>query len=289
MIRSARDIALAYEAGRVHSQRFFKNAGTSGAGQWHDWSYASGQPAYDARIGSALEFTPISAQGNDAIYFPGIPSGMERRLAGVDLVFMPGGSGASAVSFEMYDLLGVYPLIDGDSTDLQVMDNSLPVPRYSDGVRAVLVNHVSPVIQAADVVVNYTNAAGSARSVTWAATAFGQNKVNYTVATGGSSGPLYCSMAQGDTGIGRIDAVQFATAPGGLWAIYLVKPIARLRNLGANGGSNALSGTSEAIFAMEAGFHLPLILDGAALGFFFMPATGTATTALHGQAHFIWG
>lgn len=288
MIRSARDIALAYEAGRVHSQRFFKNAGTTGDGQWHDWAYASGQPAYDARIGTALEFTPFTAQGNDAIYFPGIPSGMERRLAGVDLVFSPGGTNATAVSFEVYDLLGVYPLIDGDSTDLQEMDNAAPVPRYADGVRAVLVNHVSPVIAAADMTVNYTNSAGADQSVTWRATAFGQNKVNYTVSGNGTGGPLYCDMAQGDTGFGRINSIQFATAPGGLWAIYLVKPIARLRNQGANLVA-VPSSASEAIFAMDAGFHLPLVKDGASLGFFFMPATGARTTALHGQAHFIWG
>lgn len=288
MIRSLRDVALAVDEGRAHSQRFFKNAGTTGDSQWHDWSFASGQPAYDARIGSALEFTPSVATGNDAIYFPGIPAGMERRLLGVDLVFTPGGTSATATSFAMYDLLGVYPLIDGDSTDTQAMDNTAAVPRYTEGVMAVLVNHVAPVIAAADAVVEYVNSAGDTKSVTWGATAYGQNKVNYTTSGSGSSGPLYCGLADNDAGIARINSLQFTTAPGGLWAIYLVKPLVRFNNRGSNGVA-VPSSTAETSFITSNGFHLPLIKDGATLGMFFMPATGARTVALHGQAHFVWG
>lgn len=41
-------------------------------------------------------------------------------------------SGASQLTTDgiLYDLLGVYPLIDGDSTDEQVMTNDSPLPRY---------------------------------------------------------------------------------------------------------------------------------------------------------------
>lgn len=288
MLRSARDIAVAVDEGRTHSQRFFKNAGTTGDGQWHDWAFASGQPAYDARIGSVLKFTPFIAAGNDAIYFPNIPSDMERRLLGVDVVFTPGGTGAGATEFAMYDLLGVYPLIDGDSTDAQSFDNTLPVPRYSNGVMAVLVNHVAPGLAAADALVEYVNSDSATKTVTWRAAFYGQNKVNYTTSGSGSSGPLYCALADADKGIARINSIQFTTAPGGLWAIYLVKPLARFSNKG-NNGIQVPSATVEVRFAESLGFHLPLIKDGASLGFFFMPVTGGRSVALHGQAHFLWG
>lgn len=289
MLRSARDIALAADEGRIHSQRFFKNNGTTGDGQWHDWAYASGQPAYDARIGSVGVFNPFVATGNDAIYFPPIPAGMERRILGLDLVFSPGGIGTSSTSFAMYDLLGVYPLIDGDNIEIQPLGNSLGVPRYSQGVQAVLVNHVAPALASADMLVSYTNSSGVSNSVTWRATTFGLNKVNYTTSGFGTSGPLYCALAGGDTGISRIDSVQFLSAPGGLWAIYLVKPLVNFEHHGANPVLATPSSSIEINFATKNGFHCPLVKDGASLGLFFMPATGGRALSLSGQVHFVWG
>ena len=53
-IRNLSDTVAAYEAGRFHVQRFYKGANaTAGDTRWHDWSFAAGQPAYDARIGVA--------------------------------------------------------------------------------------------------------------------------------------------------------------------------------------------------------------------------------------------
>lgn len=282
-----RDIALAFDEGRAHSQRVFKNAGTTGDGQWHDWSFASGQPAYDARIGTALELTPFIAGGNDAVFFPGIPSGMERRLAGMDMVFMPSGGSTTSVDFALYDLLAVYPLIDGDNTDTQDMDNTAALPRYADA-QAVLVNHVAPGLAAAGAVVEYVNQDGAVKSVTWRAPLLGQNKVNYTTAGAGTSGPLFCGLAGGDTAIRQINSITFTTAPGGLWAIYMVRPLARFGNYGSN-GSGLPSAVAEISVAMKDGFRLPLIRDGAWLGLFLMPAAGARAYSLHGQFHFIWG
>ncbi len=287
MLQSMRDITSAVDDGRAHSQRVFKNAGTTGDGQWHDWSYASGQPAYDARIGTALELTPFTAAGNDAIFFPGIPAAMERRLLGVDMVFTPNGASASTTDFVIYDLLAVYPLIDGDNTDTQAMDNTAALPRYSQA-QAVLVNHVAPALAAADVVVEYVNQSGGTSSVTWRAPFLGQNKVNYTTAGTGTSGPLFCGLADGDRAIRQINTVTFTSPPGGLWAIYMVAPLARFSNYGNNGVA-APSAASETAFALKDGFRLPLVKDGAWLGLFVMPATGGRANALHGQFHFVWG
>jgi hypothetical protein len=72
-ILSLSDTNAAYDAGRVHVQRFYKGANsTIKDGFWQDWSFAAGQPAYDARIGVSGAFNPYIASKNDAIYFPGI-------------------------------------------------------------------------------------------------------------------------------------------------------------------------------------------------------------------------
>lgn len=104
MIRSVRDIALAFEEGRWHSQRFLKNAGQAGDGQWQDWAYASGQPAYDARIGNALTRTPVIAGRNDAIWFPPIAAGLERKLAELRVFTTPGGADQTSVEFQAYEI-----------------------------------------------------------------------------------------------------------------------------------------------------------------------------------------
>ena len=290
MILTAPDIDKAFSEGRVHYQRFLKNAGQAGDSHWQDWSYASGQPAYDARIGTALEFTPLVAARNDAIYFPGIGAGQSRHLAQLQMYITAGGTGQTSVEFQMYDLLGVYPLIDGDSTDPQPMDNTQSLPRYSDGVgvRAILVNHVAPVITAAQpFVIDYTDSNDVARQVTVYSTIFGVGKASFSLdAAGASTGSLY--LPTDGPGVKSIDSIVTAVAPGGLWAIYLVKPIASVE---WRGGLTGVTQTvfTEKNFALQGGYDLPRIYDGAHLGFFYMPNGSARTVALFGSATFIWG
>lgn len=293
MLRSVKDIVDAVDAGRVHTQRFFKNPGTAGDSVWHDWSYQSGQPAYDARIGDALTFTPAIAQRNDALFFPGIPAGMERRLLEANISRVSNGSQQVRVEAQWYDLIGYYPLIDGDSTDEQDLDNALSLPRFprGDGVFPVLVNHVAPGISLADMLVTYTNSAGvSGRTVTWTATLAGVSNVCYSNGAAGQSTPIYCGLADGDRGVRSIEKVQFLTPPGGLWCIYLCKPIAATPWRNFNNTSDPSGrGVDEYNFAAKNSFSLPLIEDGAWLGCFYMPVGGGRTVALYGNLTFIWG
>jgi hypothetical protein len=286
MIRSMRDVEAAHNEGRVHLQRFLKNTGAIGDAQWQDWSFASGQPAYDARIGVAGAFTPFVAAKNDAIFFPDIPAGMERRIDLIRYTTTASSTGQTSVEFCAYDLLGVYPLIDGDSLDLQEMDNTNTLPRYigGQGVRAVLVNHVAPSVATAVATVNYTNSQGVLQTVNWNCGLFGQNKVCYAETLGAAAGPLFCRMAAGDSGIDRIDSLQFQTAPGGLWAIYLVKPLTTFGDR-----SNPLKVANEKHLTFQNSFHMPKVENGAWLGFFYMPLGSSRSVAMYGDVEFIWG
>ena len=131
-IQTLSDLNAAFDAGAWHLQRFQKNAGTAHALQWADPTFASGQPAYDAHVGTPMVFTPCVAQKNDAIYFPGIQPGQHRHLTSATF-WSNQGTYNGAGSIVIFDLLGYYPLIDGDSTDLQEADNTLTLPRYTDG------------------------------------------------------------------------------------------------------------------------------------------------------------
>lgn len=296
MLRSIKDVVDAVDNGRVHTQRFFKNINTVGGdNSWTDWSYSSGQPAYDARIGDATTFTPSIAVRNDAIWFPGMQTGMERRLLEMNLYSTGSGAGQGWIEAAMYDLVGYYPLIDGDSTDQQDMDNTLTLPRYTtgEGVRVALVNHVAPALANATFTMVYTNSDGvSGRTVTGDATPYGITKACYTMITSIISGPIYVPLAPGDKGVRSIESFQFDSAPGGLFCLYMVKPVAQLGNRhggGANGATDRV--VTETNFLTQGGFKAPLIPDGAALGFFVLtgPSGSNRFFSIYGNATFIWG
>ncbi len=165
-IQSLSDINNSFDAGRFHVQRFTKNAGTAHAKVWADPSYASGQPPYDARVGTAATFTPAIAQKNDAIYFPSIAAGMERYLVEAQ-VWTNQNTYNGPINMQFFDLLGYYPLIDGDSNDIQDCTNDLTLPRYSDGVgvHMVMVNHIAPALQNGLTVISYTNSNDGIKSI----------------------------------------------------------------------------------------------------------------------------
>ncbi len=288
MLQSVKDLSDAIQAGRMHTQRFLKNAGIAGDSHWQDWAYASGQPAYDARIGDALTFTPQVASRNDAIWFPPIEAGRSRHLVGLRAYVASGGAGQTSVELEMYDLLGVYPLIDGDSTDQQLMDNTEALPRYSDGVgvRAVLVNHVAPALTAGCLTtIEYVDANDVAQVVNVYTSTFGLGKASFSLqSTGASTGALY--LPTDGPGVKRITAVTFGTAPGGLWVLYLVKPIERVNWRGGNAGTATVY--TEKCLCTQSSFNLPRVYDGAHLGFFYMPTGSARTVALFGAASFVW-
>ena len=290
-ITSTADVAAAYADGRSHTQRFLKNLGSSGDNRWHDWSYTSGQPAYDARIGEALAFRPIDATRNDAIFFPPIAAGQTRHLTELSVFCGANGGDLLNQSFELYDLLGVYPLIDGGSTVEQAMGNAAGLPRYGDGVgvRAVLVNHVAPATTSAvPIVVSYVDSDDVARDTTVYSTNDGLGTIAVTIRSSGSGtqGLLYLPTEGG--GVKSITSVTFGGDAGGFWCIYLVKPIARIDWQGGVVGQTATV-FSVKNFATHNAFDFPRIYDGAALGFFVLRNGGTRSVSIFGTASFVWG
>lgn len=279
-------IISCFTEGRYHTQRILKNAGASFATGWMDVSYASGQPAYDARVGVPLTFTQAVASKNDAVFFPPIGINETRYLAGCTL--RAGQSGAQSMENTIvFDLLGYYPLIDGDSTDIQAFDNTLSLPRYSDGkgVMMCLVNHVAPNLAVGNITVNYTDSDNVARTITIATSALltigmVMSNSNTTTSFGSPFIPL-----NGGSGVKSVQSVTFNTAPGGLYCLYLVKPLMNFNGI-AGPSDNLL--TKEKWNCVNNGFKMPIIHDGAWISMFHYH-TGTArTTSWFGDFTFIW-
>lgn len=284
-IQRLSDLNAAFDAGKWHLQRFQKNAGTAHALQWSDPTFSSGQPPYDARVGVPLEFTPCVAQKNDAIWFPGIASGEDRYL--VSATFWSNQATFNGPgSVVLFDLLGYYPLIDGDSTDQQDLDNTLTLPRYSDGkgVVAVMVNHIAPALNNGVCIIDYIDSTDTARTATVAIPNLGQNLVvsGHSSGSGSNYGTVNLPLPGGQ-GVKQITRIQHTTAPGGLHCIYLIRVLGS-----AVLGDNLLA--YEKDFALKDGFRLPRIHDGAWLGWFDRIGTGTSRTVTwFGNFVFAWG
>ena len=301
MIRDVKGIADAYEEGRWGISRVLKTSASSADdGMWFDWSYTSGQPGYDSRIGAANTFTPFIATRNDAVYFPTISSDQTLYLTGLNLYKTASGNDQISVNFMLYDLVGVYPLIDGDSTDLQEMDNTETLPRYTDGkgLEMVLVNHVAPASSQGSVhTLVYEDDAGVERTVTFSAHtgAVGRvcsrlhNPVGNLFGTLGEHGSPFMGRASGSTGVRKVKSVQFGAALGGLWAIYLVKPMANITDMAGAAGVN-LSVTTTTCFCIDGAYMMPQVPPGAWLGFFYLPqGGGRSVSTLYAVFTYCWG
>lgn len=297
-IRSVSDVLAAYDEGRTHVQRFYKGSLVSLAdGRWQDWAFAPGQPAYDARIGVGGKFNSFTAVGNDAIWFPELAPGQTRHLSEVVLKTSASNANQTSVDCVIYDLLGVYPLIDGDSSDEQLLTTDVPLPRYSDGVGVfpVLVNHVAPLVVGGAGTYTYIGHDGISRSAQFGVSSFsslGQVSTvgaNPAVNTAGMLGALSMPLV-GGRGVRSVTSIQFTTTPGGLYSLYLYKPLLTLTNIG-DGGVVATRGPATVKSAFENNaWHAPRIYDGAHLGMFLRSAAGgRAIASVFGHFEFIWG
>lgn len=285
--RGFADVLDAFDQGRTHTQRFVKNTGTSHALAWADCSFSSGQPGYDARVGVPGQFTPAIAQRNDAIYFPPIPAGQERYLASATFWATQGGGFNGEGGLVLFDLLGYYPLVDGDSSDAQSMDNAQTLPRYTsgDGVGIVVINHIAPQLQAGVMNLTYTDQSDVQQTITVTVPAQGQNLVcSGQDPVSNNTATITLPLANGSRGVKRIDSVTFTTVPGGLFCFYLVKLLATSTFVGDNNVA------TEKSFITQNGAAMPRIYDGAWLGWFDRIGSGTARTAAwYGDMTFIWG
>jgi hypothetical protein len=283
MLRTLSDFNSAFEQGRWHTQRFIKNAGISLGGRWIDWTFASGQPLYDAKTGTAGNFTPLNASKNDALWFPGIAAGMERRLTGFTLRSGSTGGVGSAIIF---DLLGYYPLIDGDSPDQQFFDNTATLPRYADGkgVIPVLVSSVAPAVQDGIGTMTYIGSDDVER--TSPAFRFQNTALNGVVSTIGANaaageGALGMPM-EGVQGCKAITSLTYTQPPGGLAAIYLIHVLGTI----PFNGNQSLATQKD--FLLHNGLQAPRIYDGAYINLFYRYGGG-ATADFFGEATFAWG
>jgi len=201
------------------------------AGDWIDLSMAPGTPKYNAYVGDQATFTPLNGVGNDGIYTGESAPGKSKYLASWWMQTMSVDNVPATVY--LLDYVGFYPMIDLDSTDPQYMDNTVPLPRYTDGrgLRMFLVATISTATSV-NLTIKYTNQdgiSGRTSSNSLMIGAFTGNIIStprpsYTATLRGP----FCALDGGDIGVRSVEEILLDASAGGFGCLVLAKPIAQL-------------------------------------------------------------
>jgi len=283
--RSVRELADSIsESGRDWISHYHRASAPSNWGQYRfaDFTMGGGTPKYNAYVGSQLEATPLVGSGNNGIYCgPTPPTGMTKHL--INWQQRIGDANFAGGIFYLLDYLMFYPLIDGDSTDDQIMDNTATIPRYSGG--QVMLVCTTPISASASVTVNYTSDKGvvQAKMFTIEAQSVAGGLVNSPKVAATPGRIPFMTLQDGDTGVSQINSVTLSTPCGGFFAAVIVEPLALLSMLT---GPQQLTEKN----MMRHQPALPRIMDGAYLG--IIGSNGGASQAvvpMTGHLHFAWG
>lgn len=268
----------------IHKTGGPTNVGLSG--RWADMSMGAGIPKYNAYVGSQLVATPLTGAGNDGIYCgPAPASGLQKYVHAFSLMTTATGATGVPSYWTLADYLMFYPLIDGDNTDLQEMDNTATVPRYAEGGQCMVVC-TTPMSANATCTLSYTNQAGVAgRSTSFsiiASAAVGCIVSSSNTSSAAGSVSPFIPLASGDSSITKIDGITLLTPAGGFFALVIVKPLCNLQLREQNT-------QTEITQAMMRGGVLPEVKSGAYLNLFYNTSGSGSALTLRGSVEFAWG
>jgi hypothetical protein len=182
------------------------------------------------------------------------------------------------------DYLLYYPSIDDSVTDPQVLDNTVTLPRYTDGEGVqILAISVAGRTGGQQFNVSYTNSDGvsgrTSQTVTQNAAAAIGTVVTSATATQASGNP-FIGLQSGDTGVRSIESVTMLGGDVGLFALILVKPLLQT-------GIKEITAPYEKDMFIHAS-SLPEVKDDAYLSLLCIPNGTLAATALIGDLKVIW-
>jgi hypothetical protein len=246
---------------------------TSNNGVWFDYAMVSGTPV--AQFYASEPLVSAEIQQKNSLYVGPDIAPRTKHLHRILMTPLTGGTGVP-VNFVLCDYLLYYPFIDGDSTDLQEMVNSVSIPRYENGeaVQMYLVAQ-GTYTGGGNVTVTYTNSKNISGRVS--TTAMNQNFTTGNFATTGgfsnSSGP-FLPLASGDTGIKSVESIQFSQVVSGIFCLVLVRPIVSMF-------------IKEGTAPVERDYivqhpSIPTIKDGAKLNFIGCPSGNTSGNSFAG-------
>lgn len=197
------------------------------AGQWFDYSTASGVPVPNYYASSPL--IAATLEGREGIY---IPEQDDNRWLKKTLVMSAAASVTGTTNqnqpLMLLDYILYYPFIDLDAAgEEQVMDNTVTLPRYTDGVGLqLMVVAQAPTIGGGTFTVKYidTNDAEQTTQTVYCAAAQPSGALVTATAAAAGISP-FIPLNAGSKGVKSVTSITVGIANGGLAALVLVKPL----------------------------------------------------------------
>lgn len=276
---SIKDYVDSEESGK-HTISIFRKSGTVSVGAvgiWLDFSVFGGNPKPNYYASNPLESAVLN--GNFGLYHgQNVPTSKYlKRLT------IPVAHGVGLNHLTLCDYLMYYPFVDGDETSPQPMENTITLPRYTngEGVRAVMVSQ-SPYAGGQSYFINYTNSDGVSGRISPTVTSQSAAPISGSLPITQTQSECFLPLAAGDKGVRSIESITISAPMGGLHALVLVRPLARIAEFD-------VTSPVEKDFLTDQG-TMPEIKNGAYLGFFaFHPGNPGAALALFGSIETVWG
>lgn len=269
------------------------------AGQWVDYTYASGLPVANYYATSPVVSAILDA--DKGIYVGESVVPMKKYIHRITT--MMGAAAATTVTCQnvqllLCDYLLYYPFVDMDAAGEDqgmIVGASLP-NRYggSVGVQMMLVAQ-GLTVGGGTFTITYTNSDGTPGRVTplhYCAAAQPAGTLVQALGAAGGVGP-FIALQAGDKGVQSVQRINFPIANSGIAAIVLVKPLQTHVQIEecrrTTTGTLASFGSPSETEAIRDKMRITEIVDGAVLGFIGQTMAGSiASSQLVGMIETIW-
>ena len=263
------------------------------AGEWHCLANGLGQPAaatiYNTGTNLAFQATSDSTASAGGLQHGGNVTPDTKHIINASF-FSAAATSAPAIAM-LVDLLGFYRVTSVTTTTAQTLDNTVTIPRYTDGagVRAFMFTNSATPMGAAtpNLSINYTNQAGTSGKVTPSTlpigkTAAANGLILYSGTGSGKYGP-FMPLAQGDSGIRSIQSVTISVSyVSGEFSIVLCKPLITMPII-----TQGIACERDFVNQLPS---MPRVYDGANLVWLLYSGANTpVSTPYFGHVDFAWG
>ena len=259
------------------------------AGLWYSLMRGGGNPPADTILGTGTNLA-FNALSDAVATASGIPHG--GNVGGYKVLLNAAAQTAAATTapcvLMLVDLLGFYNITTVTTTGAQTLNNTVTLPRYTDGAGVQAFVTPSTVMGAATptIKLNYTNSAGVAGRETPATlpignTAAAVTSIVYSGTGSGKYGP-FIPLAAGDAGIRSVQSINLsASYLSGVLNLVLCKPLLTLpiTTLGVTAERDLVNQFSS----------MPKVYDGACLNFLMLAGAATPVASpLSGHLELGW-
>lgn len=283
-IQSLNDMIASYSAGKYAKGVFQKrtvNAAASAAGRWHEFFTSTGIPAAGVFSGTAGAATQMlgTTQGALNVGNPSVSPDIKHLLN------IKGQSPTSTlVPTTMYlvDFLLYYPSLTVTTGAGTVLNNTVTLPRYTNGDGVMAFTAVQTALGATQpvITITYTDQNGTTGNVAPASTSPAASAPISSIFT--SDGSPFMALTGTDTGVRKIDSYSVASGTTGTVAMVLCKVLSEIDIYAINTGVR--------IDHLAQVPSLPKIEDNACLGFIGVAGGNMVTASLFsGTLDCVWG